>query len=166
MKRILTLLVASTIISTSFASGLSVVPPVKKENKIKATDVLIPIGKNGETISVMELSRMKVKELEALTGEKMSFVDKVGFKIAQNQLRHSINADGSFNNHKMEKLAGKAADASGFHLGGFALGFLLFLIGVLIAYLIKDDLKAQRVKWAWIGAAAGLVLWLILGVII
>ena len=165
MKRILTLLVASTIITSSFASGLSVVPPVKKENKIKATDVLIPIGKNGETISVMQLSQMKVKDLEALTGEKMSFVDKVGFKIAQNQLRHSINADGSFNSRKMEKMAEKA-DASGFHLGGFALGFLLFLIGVLIAYLIKDDLKAQRVKWAWIGAAAGLVLWLILGVII
>jgi hypothetical protein len=166
MKRILTLWVALAIIATSFASGSSVVPPLKKESKIKATDVLIPIGKNGQTISLMELSHLKIKELEVITGEKMSLVDKVGFKIAQNQLRHSINADGSFNNRKLEKMAGKAADASGFHLGGFALGFLLFLIGVLIAYLIKDDLKAQRVKWAWIGAAAGLVLWLLLGVII
>jgi hypothetical protein len=166
MKKFLLILVALVSITNSFASGLSVVPPVKKQNKIKATDVFIPVGKNGQTISMMELSRMKVKDLEALTGNKMSLVDKVGFKLAQSQLRHSINEDGSFNNRKLEKMAGKAAGSSGFHLGGFALGLLLFLIGVLIAYLINDELKAQRVKWAWIGAIVSLVLILIFGVVI
>jgi len=37
----------------------------------------------------------------------------------------------------------RAGDGSlAFYIGGFALGFLLGLIGVLIAYLINDDKKA------------------------
>jgi hypothetical protein len=45
------------------------------------------------------------------------------------------------------------------------LGFLLGLIGVLIAYLIKDDKKRNRVKWAWLGLLAWVVIWLIVVVI-
>lgn len=166
MKKILFLFVALTTVASSFAVGNLVVPPVEKKPKVLASEVFIPIGKGGQKISLLELSELKVKELENLTGEKMKLADKVGFKIAQNKLRNSINPDGSFNNRKMDKMAAKAIDGSGFHLGGFALGFLLTIIGVLIAYLINDDKKAQRVKWAWIGFAAGLVLWLIFGVLI
>ena len=54
---------------------------------------------------------------------------------------------------------GSSADlTSGFHLGGFALGFLIGPIGVLIAYLIDDDKKRNRVKWAWIGLIAWVVI--------
>jgi len=42
------------------------------------------------------------------------------------------------------------------------LGFLLNLVGVLIAYLIKDDYKSNRVKWAWIGLGLNIGLTLIL----
>src|SRR5215216_3227100 len=135
MKKILNLFIAFSILSTSFASGNLVVLP-KKSTAVNANEVFIQVGKNGEKISLMQLSEMKVKELEALTGNKMKFIDKLGFKIAQKQLRSSINADGSFNNNRLSKMAAKPADdGSGFHLGGFALGFLLGLIGVLIAYL-------------------------------
>ena len=113
----------------------------------------------------MDLSRMKVKELEAVTGEKMKLVDKIGFLAAQKQLRNSISADGTISSKKFEKVAAKADGDSGFHLGGFALGFLLGLIGVLIAYLIKDDKKRNRVKWAWLGLLAWVVIWLIVVVI-
>jgi hypothetical protein len=44
----------------------------------------------------------------------------------------------------------------------FALGFLLGLIGLLIAYLINDDYKHNRVKWAWIGFGIVVVLNIIL----
>ena len=165
MKKILFLFVALTTVASSFAVGNLVVPPVEKKPKILASEVFIPVRKDGKKISLLELSEMNVKELESVTGEKMKFVDKVGFKIAQKKLRNSINADGSFDNRKMDKMAAKAIDSSGFHIGGFALGFLLGIIGVLIAYLIKDDLKAQRVKWAWIGFAVILVILLIFALV-
>ena len=96
----------------------------------------------------------------------MKLVDKVGFKIAQKQLRSSINPDGTINEKRLAKAASKKAiDGSGFHLGGFALGFLLGIIGVLIAYLIKDELKATRVKWSWIGFALLLLILIIFAIV-
>ena len=52
------------------------------------------------------------------------------------------------------------------HLGGFALGFFIGLIGVLIAYIIEDDYKRNRVKWAWIGWGVFVVFYVALLVII
>jgi multisubunit Na+/H+ antiporter MnhE subunit len=52
-------------------------------------------------------------------------------------------------------MAGKALKSAngktGFHPGGFALGFPFGLIVALIAYLIRDDKKRNGRKWAWIG---------------
>jgi len=39
------------------------------------------------------------------------------------------------------------------------------LLGVLIAYLIHTDNDANFRKWAWIGAAVGLVFWLLLSLL-
>jgi hypothetical protein len=129
--------------STSHSTG---------EPAVKASEIFLPIGKSGQMISVRELSVIKVNELEALTGNKMRLMDKIGFSIGQKQLRKSINRDGTFNKKKVEKFFSRYADGTtGFHAGGFFLGFLLGLIGVLIAYLIKDDKKKNRVKWAWLG---------------
>jgi len=50
----------------------------------------------------------------------------------------------------------------GFHPCHLAPGFLLWGPGVLIAYLIDDDYKQNRVKWARIGVAVATVLWVIL----
>jgi len=165
MKKFYGLLIALSLCTVSFASPNVLTP--KKPAKLDANAIMLPIGKDGQSVSLMDLSRMKVKELEAITGEKMKLIDKIGFIVAQKQLRNSINADGTISSKKLEKVAAKAkADGdSGFHLGGFALGFLLGLIGVLIAYLIKDDKKKNRVKWAWLGLLASVVLWLIVVVI-
>jgi hypothetical protein len=111
-------------------------------------------------LSVQDLSLISVKDFQNLTGKKMNLVDRLSFKIAQKKLRGSINTDGSFNKKKVEKFFNSAAEGgSGFHLGGFILGLLLGLIGVLIAYLIKDDKKKARVKWAWIGWVAWLIIY-------
>ena len=159
MKRNLLLFLTLFLFATSFAGTNILVP--KKPAKPNANQIFIPIGKNGQTISLMDLSRMKVKDLEVITGEKMSLKDKIVFAIAQKQLRNSINADGTINNKKLVKAAAKADGSSDFNLGGLALGFLLGLIGVLIAYLIKGDKHAARVKWAWIGFGIAVVIWLL-----
>jgi hypothetical protein len=161
MKRIVTLIFAFVFFIHSQAASV----PVSSTKPVNAAEVFLPVGKNGEKISLLQLSEIKIKDLEQLTGQHMKTADKIGFKIAQRQLRQSINEDGTINNKRMSKALAKADGAGGFHLGGFALGFLLFIIGVLIAYLINDDKKAQRVKWAWIGFGVVLVIYLLAAVL-
>ncbi|MGK2862886.1 MAG: hypothetical protein ACSLE0_13205 [Chitinophagaceae bacterium] len=146
MKKVILLFTVLCFIGSSFAAfNLEAPAP-------KANEVYIVVGKNGEKISLLDLSRVKIKDLQELTGKKMKFSDRIGFTLAQKKLRESINHDGTFKQKKIQKFFNKAGDgSSGFHIGGFALGFLLGLIGVLIAYLINDDKKSNRVKWAWIG---------------
>lgn len=160
MKKFYALVLAFALFTSSFASYSSY--PAINPGK-KASEFFIPLGKSGARISLADLAVIKPRELEKITGQNMNFAQKVGFKLAQGKLRQSINADGTINSKKLEKVMKKVdGEGGGFHIGGFALGFLIGLIGVLIAYLIKDEKKATRVKWAWIGFAAGLVIYLLL----
>src|SRR6185436_14731416 len=93
------------------------------------------------------------------------YMERVNFRAAQNKIRKSIAADGTIKNKRIAKLMTKGnAGESGFHLGGFALGFFLWGVGVLIAYLLNDDYKKNRVKWAWIGFGVSCILYIILWV--
>src|SRR5690606_6895265 len=156
MRKLALVLTGLCLVLSSFAA---VEPPVSSNPPLKASEIYFPIGKNGELISLMELATIKPREMQKFTGKKMKFFDRIGFKMAQKKLRESIDRDGTFNKKKVKKMMKKFQNGgSGFHIGGFALGFLLGLIGVLIAYLINDDLKSTRVKWAWIGWAAWVVI--------
>ena len=140
---------ATTIPSTEF-------PP------LNANAIVLPVGNSGKTISLMDLAYISTKDFEKLTERKMKLWDKVGFKIAQQKLRNKLNDDGTIKKDvakQLTKKANKMAEGeSGFHFGGFALGFFLGIIGVLIAYLINDDKKSNRVKWAWIAFGIGVVI--------
>ena len=154
MKKILLLSTAVFFLTAGFATNNAA-----KKRAVKASEVYVPIGNTGQIISLLDLSRIKVKDVENFTGKKMSFADRMKFKAAQRQLKRNISPDGTINNKIFAKAAKKSDITSGFHLGGFALGFFLSLIGVLIAYLINDELKPSRVKWAWIGAAISLIIY-------
>jgi hypothetical protein len=155
MKKIFILLLAFFFSASMFASTA---PGSSSPN---ANKIMVPIAK-GKVISFHDLAYIKVADYEKITGKKMSFFKRVEFRLAQKKLRNSINEDGSFSDKRMEKMfKDEMSGTTGFHLGGFALGLFLFLIGVLIAYLINDDKKSNRVKWAWIGAAAALVFYLL-----
>jgi hypothetical protein len=157
MKKIALLIISLVLLSGVFAAENFSKPT------LKATEIYLPVGKTGKVISLMELSSLRVKDFEELTGNKMKFFDRLGFKAAQKQLRNNINYDGTFNSKKIERFVKrKYGSGEGFQAGGFFLGFLLGLIGILIAYLINDDQKRNRVKWAWIGLGAGVALLLIL----
>jgi len=154
MKNGFFLIIALFALSFSFANVVTKLPP------LKAKDILIPIGNTGQKISLLDLSRIKIKEVETLTGKKMSLFEKAGFRAAQHKLRMNIDYDGTISNKRLEKRL-KSAEDGGFHLGGFALGLGLSLIGVLIAYLLPGDSQARRTKWAWIGAALS-VIWIVI----
>ena len=156
MKKLFTLFLAISLIAPAIASSI-LNPTSSNPTPVKASEIKIPIAK-GKMISVLDLAYIKVADYEKVTGKKMTFAKKIQFKLAQRKLRKSINADGTFNNKKLQKaFQDEMSGTTGFHLGGFALGFFLFVIGVLIAYLIDDEKKANRVKWSWIGAAVSLL---------
>ena len=120
MKKIVLLSISVVLFSGLFAAEKVTKPP------LKASEIYLPVGKSGKIISLMELSSIKIKDFEKLTGNKMKFFDKLGFKAAQRQLRNNINYDGSFNSKKIERfMKKKYGDGEGFQAGGFFLGFLL-----------------------------------------
>ena len=154
------------IILFAFIAGFSSVNsttnsiPSAAKPPLKADEVYLPVGKTGQLISLMDLSRISVKDFETLSGEKMKFSEKVQFKLSQRQLKKSINEDGTFSRKSIEKYLTKPPVGGGgvFSLGGLLLGLFLSLIGVLIAYLIGKDNKS-RIRWAWIGAIISLIVW-------
>jgi hypothetical protein len=112
MKRILTLSVALCLLVSSFAAGTTAIVIPKKSPAPNANQILIAVGKNGEKISLMELSVIKAKDYETLTGKKMNLTNKLAFKIIQNKLRNSIKANGDIKTKILEKTAFKAKKAS------------------------------------------------------
>jgi len=148
MRKFLFLGTALLFFSATFATT-NVELPV-----LKADQVFIPIGKTGQKISWAQLATISMTDLQALTGKKMNFIQRMNFRMAQSKIRKSIATDGTIKSKKILKMVSKAKGGSGetgFHLGGFALGFFLGIIGIVIAYVINDDYKRNRVKWAWIG---------------
>ncbi len=150
---ILTVMFAVSLVNASFKS---------KSPSIKASEIFLPVGDGSQKISLLDLSRIKIKELERIKGEKLSFAEKIGFKVAQKKLKDQISNDGTVNISRIKKLSEKRGGETGFHAGGFFLGLLLGIIGVLVAYLINDDYKRNRVKWAWIGWGAWIAIVLVL----
>ena len=143
MKKILAFVLAASITISGYSIGISSGHPVK------ATEVYIEIG-DGKMISMQQLADMSLRDFQKFSDRKMNLADKITFRLGQKKLRENIRPDGTFIN---ERIVQEYAydEGSGVHGGGLALGFLLGLIGVLIAYLIKDDKRDRRRKWAWIG---------------
>ena len=103
-------------------------------------------------ISLMDLSVISIKDFQTITGKKLNFIERFGFKITQKKLRNSINSNGALNTKKFERFASNDGSGFNFSLGGFALGLFLGPLGVLIAYG-ENKGKDHKRLWAWIGCA-------------
>ncbi len=156
MKKILLLITSISMLTCSFATASTSRPP------LKAAEIFLPVGNTGAKISLLELSTISIKQLQLLTDRKLNFFEKVNIAIAQKKLKAAIDRDGTINNRKIEKMLQRKGGETGFHAGGFALGFFLLIIGVLVAYVINDDYKRNRVKWAWFGTSVMLGILLVL----
>ena len=118
MKKILLLSATIFLLTSGFATN-----NVAKKPAVKASEIYVPIGNTGQVISLLDLSRIKVKDVQNFTGKKMSFADRMAFKAAQRQLKRNISPDGTIDNKIFAKAVKKSDVTSGFHLGGFAFGF-------------------------------------------
>lgn len=125
---------------------------------IPASGLFVAVGKGAEKISLIELSKISIKEYQHLSGSKLNLFQRLSFKMAQKKLQHDINSDGTINTATFKKYYSNEDHTTGFHFGGFALGFFLSLIGVGIAFFIGGDARRNRVNWALAGAAASLLI--------
>jgi hypothetical protein len=143
-------LMAFALMIFNFPSSALTVPatepvPPKSENTVAAPFT-------GMTVDdFLSLTPKKYKEL---TGKKLSITQKISLKLAQKKVRKALKNNESIDSATMAN----AVDTSDFNIGGFVLGLLLSVIGVLIAYLIGDT---NVIKWAWIGFAVFLVIFLL-----
>ena len=162
MKRIVTFVLALSFLATSFAAGTASIVVPKKSPAPNANQILVPIGKSGEKVSLMELSHMRAKDFEALSGKKLTLANKVAFKVIQAKLRNSISPSGEIKAKVFEKAAlklKKADDKSHNYLR-----LWLILLGVAIVLYILGAF-IPFIWWiaylASLAAAIFFVLWLI-----
>ena len=99
-------------------------------------------------LGINDLKTMTVKEIEAKVGHELTWKQKLSIKMLKSKVAKA--------ERHPEKPAG-----SGSTFIGLLLGLFLFLIGVLIAYVAFPN-DRNVIKGAWIGAAAVLVLFLLL----
>ncbi len=97
----------------------------------------------------INLATFKVKDYELMTGKKMHLKEKIAFFFAKRALaRASKTVDADILQNKVRM------DTDDFNIGGFLLGLVFGLLGVLIALLFGNN----AFKWA----LRGFLVWLVL----
>lgn len=157
MKKIVALLFASVIMVHSFAA-VNVELPARK-----AADVMIPIGKTGKSVSLLDLATMSPKDYQSLTGQHLKFGERIAFKLSQKELKTTINTDGTVNMKKMEALAKKAQKADS---SDNKKNLRLALIFAAAAIVLSILGAVSGIFWilasiAWLVAVVFFIIWLV-----
>ncbi len=95
-----------------------------------------------------QLGSMTMKEFGQRTGRKLSFRERLVFKLMQHR----------FKNEPKEKHKSNVFST----LGGFLLGFYLLFIGVGIAYLLPKNKTLRKSAWIGFGVVAAISLFVLL----
>jgi len=116
----------------------------------KADQVFITLIGTGMSTNVANYIKLKPSDFKKLTGHKLTLKETIVFKITQKRIKKTIRKDGSvdllaFNNQAKEPFK--------FNWGGFFLGLLLPVLGLIITAFFKDDQRKNRITSAAIGTA-------------
>jgi hypothetical protein len=128
---------------------------------LKADDVFITLPGTSIILSLADYVKLKPADIKKLSGQRLTLKETISFKITQRQIKKTIRKDGTVDLLAFYKKSGKPFK---WHWGGFFLGLLLPIVGLVIAALIKDDKKRDRANSAAIGTlvvCAGFVLLLL-----
>ncbi len=104
------------------------------------------------TTAEIQLKNFSAKDYQVLVGKKLSLREKIVFHFAKKDL---MQTKAVVDRTTLEQKV--SSYGSDFNLGGFLLGFILNIVGVLIALLFGGDV----LKWAWKGFWISVLVWLI-----
>jgi hypothetical protein len=151
MKRYLLLLLLAAALIGKVEPTYAFITPVS--TVVPTGPAVTPKPSPFAGMTVKQFLALTPKEYEKLSGKKLSISQKVSLKLAQAKVKKMAKQNKQIDLYKMNA----GVDTTDFSIGGFVLGLLLGIIGVLIAYLIGDR---SVIKWSWIGFAiwVGIVL--------
>lgn len=101
------------------------------------------------TLTVDQVLSMNAHTFSKAIGHRMTLKERLSFQVARRGLREAIRDNGLRGDTPVDLQQLMADGERGFQFGGFILGLLLGLIGVLIAYWMKRD--KGFIRSAWIG---------------
>lgn len=128
----------------------SAIPPIK-------SDKVAP-NLPSDGIALREILELSPKQYAEITGEKLSFKDKLAFSYMKRELRKNKSLD----LEKKVDLKSAVSNASGgFNIAGFLVGFLFGLIGVGLVYIFSNDSAVRSSAWKGLGALVILLLVLV-----
>ena len=143
MKRLFTILALCFGVLMSTNSFAAVVEPANSQQET--------VTQKSPSITIEDIKTLSAKEIEEKIGQKLNWKQKLAIKLTKNKLA------------KADKAEDKPAEISGGFGIGLLLGFVLGLIGVLLAYLVFKD--KQTIKGSWIGVLGLIVLIILLTVV-
>ncbi len=156
MKKI-TILLLAAVFSITLNAGIIYVPGNSTDNEKAGKTTAVNVFSQLDAKTFLSLTPAQVQEM---TGKKMTIGQKISLKMAQLEVKKQLRKGKEIKMAEMGKRA-----ASGISAIWLIAGFFLGLIGVLIAYLTREDSDDNRVKSAWIGFGIGLVLYIVFLVI-
>lgn len=154
MRKSIILFLATLFSFSIVNAGMIYVPANSTDNAKSGKVSVVNVFGQFDAKTFLSLTPAKVQEM---TGTKLSLGQKVSLKMAQMQVKKQLKKGQAVNMAEMSKKAGE-----GINWLWVLIGFVLGLIGVLIAYLTREGHDDGRVKGAWIGFGIGVVLWIIL----
>ena len=133
-----------------FSTHLSAIQPAKKTQKINDDNISLIL----EKMSIDEVLKSSMKEIQMETSTKLSFRDKVFLFTHKGKIKKAKKA--GLNEAELQSMMEHSSRE--FSLVAFLLGFFLSLIGVLIAYVFMKNSKA---KSSWYGLLTSALIGLI-----
>jgi hypothetical protein len=144
-KTLLILAVAIIALTSAFRPAAVLVKPVTAS----AVTIVPEDEANPQSMTIAEILELKKSDLKELLGAKPSFKERMAFDMLQQNLKREVKKNGLDPNQRVNFSAQMDEITSGFNAGGFFLGLILGLLGVLGVYIFSKD--KNMVRWAWRG---------------
>ena len=124
----------------------------------KAEQVLIQIPGTQIQMTLADYVKLKTSNYKNLTGKTLNLKETIAFRINQKRIKKTIRKDGTIDMDAYQKAA---KEPFKWNWGGFFLGLLLPIVGLIITAFFKDDQRKNRIDSAAIGTLIACIAFLI-----
>ena len=114
----------------------------------QADQIFITLTGMSVVMNMEDYIQLKPSDLKKLTGHQLTLKERIVLKITQRQIKKTIRKDGTVDLLAFHE---KAKEPFKWHWGGFFLGVLLPVLGLIITAFFKDDQRKNRITSAAIG---------------